>query len=228
MTKLKAFLIHFLLSLTVFTSVTALVAFIWYPGIYLETSGVWKALKMVAVVDVGLGPLMTLILYRKNKPGLKMDLSLVAGVQIVALIYGVWVLHSQKPALTVFHDSMFVCLNQSHIDYSGAPLNRFKAGKSGIPVAILPQLQGEMIEDWRHRSTRLPKGYPVHPAFVYGDKIIAYGPDNLAMVLAEEWDLSRELEINPKSAEIWEKYQQEFGTDAPHAFFPLTCGLKQY
>ena len=227
MTKLKAFLIHFFISVTVFTSVTLLVIFIWYPGIYLETSGVWQALKMVALVDVGLGPLMTLILYRKNKPGLKSDLSIVAGVQIVALIYGVWVLHSEKPALIVFHDGMFVCLNQYHVDYAGAELQKFDSSDD-VPVAILPLLEASFVQDWSQRRLSLPKGYPAHPAYVYGDQLIEYGSSNISQVLMDDWDLSNGIQLNAKAAKVWSEYQQKHGTEAPHAFFPLTCGLRQY
>ncbi|OMH35306.1 hypothetical protein [Motiliproteus sp. MSK22-1] len=228
MTKFRAFLVHFLLSTTIFVSVILLVAFAWYPSIYLEASGVWMALRMVALVDVGLGPLMTLILFRKNKPGLKFDLSVVACVQVIALCYGVWVLYSQKPVLTVFHDGFYICLDQSQVDYSGVKLDRFDDGRFVVPIAILPKLSEQQSKEWHARQALLPEGYPKHPAFVYGESLVEYNPATLPMVLEDEWDLSRQLELSAEDKAIWLEYQNEFGTDSGHAYFVFTCGKHQY
>lgn len=51
----------------------------WYPGIFLETSGVWRALRMVVVVDLGPLLTLTLILIRPHKPGLRFDRGVLAG-----------------------------------------------------------------------------------------------------------------------------------------------------
>ena len=67
MTKLKAFLIHIVISLTLFLTFLTLVIWVWYPSFYAEVSGVWSALLTVAFVDVGLGPVLTLVLYKKGK-----------------------------------------------------------------------------------------------------------------------------------------------------------------
>ncbi|MEH6626452.1 MAG: hypothetical protein V7739_08405 [Motiliproteus sp.] len=228
MTKFKAFLLHFSLSLSIFCAVTLLVALIWYPSIYLETSGVWKAMQMVALVDVGLGPLMTLILFKKNKPGLKFDLSVVAIVQVIALCYGVSVLYSQKPVLTVFHDGFFVCLNQQQVDYAVVDLSLLNSPNHPVVVAVLPPLTLEQLQDWQQRSLQLPPGYPKHPGFVYGDAMVAYPGESLATVLEDEWDLSRQIVMDEADGKVWQSYEREYGTDANHAFFPLTCGFHQY
>ena len=48
------------------------------------------------------------------------------------------------------------------------------------------------------------------------------------MVVAQEWDLTRQLELDERSQKEWLKYQEKYATDANHAFFVLTCGRYQY
>jgi len=183
---------------------------------------------MVALVDVGLGPLMTLILYRKNKPGLKFDLAVIASVQMVALCYGVWVLHSQKPTLTVFSDGMFVCLNSSQVSFAGADVSRFDDDRFTVPVAVLPELTQTQLMEWQERQKTLPENYPKHPAYVYGKQLTEYGPKSYPSIVEQEWDLTHQLELSADARAEWAAYQGKYGTDAGHAFFVLTCGRHQY
>lgn len=227
MNKFKAFLIHFLLSLLVFLTVVMIVIQRWYPGIFFETSGVWQALRMVVLVDVGLGPLMTLILFRPHKPGLKFDLSVVAACQLVALLYGINVLYGQKPELVVFHDGMFVCLNQSQVAFAKAEPWAESSGNR-VPSAFLPPFNPTQQREWAQRRTELPKGYPAHPAFVYGEWMKPYDDTSLSLVLDDDWDLSGALIGDPAVAAEWSDYQRAYPDWQQYRYFVWTCGPHQY
>jgi hypothetical protein len=62
--------------------------FVWYPPPYFEVDGGWRILRILAGVDVVVGPLLTLILFKPGKPGLKFDMTCIALMQIGALVYG--------------------------------------------------------------------------------------------------------------------------------------------
>ena len=75
MTKLRAFAIHLIVSATVILAFLGVMFFVWYPVPYFETDGGWKVLRILAGVDVVLGPLLTLIVFKPGKPSTPPDLS---------------------------------------------------------------------------------------------------------------------------------------------------------
>ena len=86
MTKIKAALIHLFISIIVIGLFFAMVYFIWYPKPFFDISGVIEPFKLLIFVDVIVGPLLTLIVYKKGKKNLKLDISIIAVFQLVALI----------------------------------------------------------------------------------------------------------------------------------------------
>jgi len=80
MTRLKAASAHFLLSLILFLAVITIVIFLWYPEPHFKVSGGWQGLKIVAMIDLVLGPLLTSIIFntQKSKAKLMGDLSIIA------------------------------------------------------------------------------------------------------------------------------------------------------
>lgn len=98
MNRYQAFGIHFGISLLIFIGLVAMVLFVWYPGILKEVDESWQqALIMIAGVDLVLGPLLTLIVFNPAKKSLKMDLSIIAAVQIAALVAGTYTVHQARP-----------------------------------------------------------------------------------------------------------------------------------
>jgi hypothetical protein len=104
----QAFAIHLLISLIIFLILLYLLMRVWYPGELFYIDGGLQGLKIIAPVDLVLGPALTLILYRPWKKSLAFDMSVVALIQILALGYGVYSAHSQRTAAIVFAgDSRF-------------------------------------------------------------------------------------------------------------------------
>ncbi len=71
---------------------------------------------MLVGVDLVLGPLLTMIVYRHGKSGLKFDLSVIALVQLAALIYGANILYEEKPHYLVFVIDRLEFVAQKDID----------------------------------------------------------------------------------------------------------------
>ncbi len=117
MTKLRAFVIHLAASVTIFLIFLVIMFFIWYPAPYFEVDGGWKVLRILAGVDVVLGPLLTLIVFKPGKPSLKFDMSCIVLVQLGALIYGGMIIYQQRPAFVVFGIDRFTSIPAAEVDF---------------------------------------------------------------------------------------------------------------
>ncbi len=106
MSKLKASLIHFAISFLVVLGFILFLYGVWYKNLFF-ISGVIEPLKLLFLVDVILGPLLTFVVYKHGKKTLKMDLSLIVLMQISAFIYGAYTIYSGKPSWVIYNGSQF-------------------------------------------------------------------------------------------------------------------------
>ena len=60
-------------------------------------TGAGKLFLMMLGVDIILGPILTFIIYQKNKKSLKFDLFIIACIQISAIGYGVYSMYGGRP-----------------------------------------------------------------------------------------------------------------------------------
>lgn len=100
--RFAAFAAHLFLSASLFLSLALFTYFILLPGFLFYSEGGSTILGLIGSIDVVLGPLITLIIYKKSKPGIKMDLSIIAIIQVTALLYGLYSLWSVRP-IAVFY-----------------------------------------------------------------------------------------------------------------------------
>ena len=95
-----------------------LVLGVWFPAPYRSLAGGLHLFWLVVIVDVVCGPLLTAVLYnpRKSRRELTLDLSLVALVQLAALIYGLYSVALARPVALVHEVDRFVAVTQAQID----------------------------------------------------------------------------------------------------------------
>ena len=111
----------------------AIVMGLWFPDGLFELEDVWEGLRILIPVDAILGPLLTLVLYVPNKKGLKFDISMIAIFQIVALLYGGWTIHGQRPAVFVFAEDRFEVIPYSEFDQSKLPKEYYPTSITKYP-----------------------------------------------------------------------------------------------
>lgn len=115
-TRLKAFFIHLLLSVLVALASLFWVFTIWYPALLHQALAVTHILLLLVIVDMTLGPLLTLVVYKPGKPTLFFDLTVIAALQLSALAYGLWTVAEGRPAWLVFNVDRFDVVQVVDID----------------------------------------------------------------------------------------------------------------
>src|SRR5438128_797488 len=112
----KAAAIHLGLSVLIAATVVTVMLLVWYPPPYFDTMGGTGLLKILVGVDVTLGPLLTLIIFDPRKKGLRFDLSVIAALQLGALIYGVWIMFEARPVYAAFAVDRFDVVSANQLE----------------------------------------------------------------------------------------------------------------
>lgn len=115
MSRLYASGIHFLISLIVGLGLLALCWFIWYPAPMLMAIGGHEIFLLIVGIDVVLGPLLTLIVFKSGKKSLKFDLTTILLLQIAAMAYGVSTLLEARPAYVAALGDRFQVVQASEL-----------------------------------------------------------------------------------------------------------------
>lgn len=131
--KLIAAGIHLSLSIAVAALTAVLVFGVWYPYPYREISGGRELFLLVVTVDVILGPLITLIIFSRCKPGAELlrDLAVIAMIQLAALGYGTWTVFVARPVHLVLEIDRFRAVHAADIDEE-------LMGKAPPGIEVLP------------------------------------------------------------------------------------------
>jgi hypothetical protein len=93
---------HFLISLLIAAAALTVILGMWFPGALFEAAGGLGLLYLLVGVDVVLGPLLTLLVFKSGKPGMKFDFAVIGTLQLAALIYGFSTVEQARPAFVVF------------------------------------------------------------------------------------------------------------------------------
>lgn len=114
--RLKAFLLHLAASAFIALLALLLVFRLWYPAPLHEALGVTHIFLLLLLVDMILGPLLTLLVYKVGKKTLIMDLAVIACLQMAALGYGLWTVAEGRPAWIVYNTDRFDVVTVVDID----------------------------------------------------------------------------------------------------------------
>jgi hypothetical protein len=144
MSRWKAAAIHLAISALIGLVSATLIFGVWYPRPYSHASGADTLVLLLLGVDVVLGPLLTLIVFRAGKRGMRFDLTVIAIAQACAFCYGTSVVVRARPAFVVANIDRFTLVAANDIDavdYAKAKRPEFAAAPwSGPRVvgALLP------------------------------------------------------------------------------------------
>lgn len=123
MSRFRAAAFHLALSVLVGAILLSLFWFIWYPFPLFAALGGKEIFLMLLGIDVVLGPLSTLVVFKSGKKSLKSDLAVIGAVQIAALMYGVFTLLHGRPVYIAAVGHRFDLIQASEIgDEQAAPI----------------------------------------------------------------------------------------------------------
>src|SRR5713226_1274244 len=221
MSRIKAFLIHLGISTIIFLVLLFFIVFIWYPSPYFSTDGGWQGIKIVAAVDMVLGPLLTLIVFKSGKRGLKLDLTVIGLLQATALAWGVFIVHDQRTALVVFADGGFYSLNSDQIWRAGDRAVTIAKAAKPVPGYAFVRLP----EDNKFLFTQKKKVIrSTVPVYLRGELYEAIDKSNIPLIIARGLDMQKLVRDRKDDAgKLVEFLRARNGKLEDYAFLPLRC-----
>lgn len=210
-TRYKASAIHFLLTVTIFVTFLAIAFLVWYPWPYFETENAPKVLRILVGVDVVLGPLLTLIIFKPGKPGLKFDLAMIAMVQFAALAYGASVLFEGRPGYIAFAVDRFTVIPALDIDDTNLRYPELRTGILSRPNLVYvqqpadPEERSRLLEEFFQGGPDLdarPEYYEPYAehtrAVLKRAHLVAglYGNSNDRRAVVEQFARKRDLKLD--------------------------------
>ena len=100
--RLYAMGIHIIFSCVLLSIALYLVFVVWYPSPLDQAMGVNDIFWIFLSIDLILGPLLTFIVFNKNKKELKRDLAIIVVLQISAYLFGLHTVAQGRPVWQVF------------------------------------------------------------------------------------------------------------------------------
>jgi hypothetical protein len=206
-TRWRASAVHLALSVAIAIAFLSLLLLVWYPGALFEAAGGRNLLMILMGVDVVAGPLITLIVFRQGKPGLKLDLAVIGAVQLAALLYGAHVMFLARPAFLVFVKDQFQVAVAIDVDPA-------EAGKANYPQFRSPPLTGPVFA-YAQPPTDVAEGqrllFSGKDLESFPQYFVPY-PQRTREVLAKSWTLATVREKEPPAAKVIDEYVARSGT----------------
>lgn len=164
MSRWKASFIHLLISIALVGSILIVLLFTLYPPAIMGISKTDRLVYLLAGVDVIIGPLLTLIVYKTGKPSLKFDLSVIAVLQAAALAYGLFVVWQSRPVFMVAANDRFYLVYANEIDpkalsqtkkpeYRKLSLTGSKLVAANAPIDLSRTISFEQIPDIQNQPS---------------------------------------------------------------------------
>lgn len=153
MSRWKASSIHLAISAIVAVAVLALMLLVWYPHPIFAAVGGEQVLLILLGVDMTLGPLVTLLIFttKKSRRALGFDLSVIAILQVSALVYGMSVVFQARPVFVVFSKDSFDLVTAHMLSKDDLARARYPDYRS-LPLTGPVYVYSEMPTDIRERN----------------------------------------------------------------------------
>lgn len=201
---------HLLISVAIAAAVITIMLGVWYPGPLFEAAGGSGLLYILVGVDVILGPLLTLIVFKSGKRGMKFDLTMIGLVQIAALVYGVYIVFLARPAFIVFVKDRFELVTAVELDpekLAAAKYPEFRAPGWTGPMLVAADTPADPKERDKLNEAALA-GLDLQHFPRY------YAPyaERTREVLAKAGNIARLRAAEPASAKVVDKYLSTSGT----------------
>jgi len=132
-----------------------------------------------------LGSVLTLIVYKLGKPGLKFDLFLIGLIQFCCLFAGSWIVYQERPVAIIYVDEVFQTMSKDSFDFHEININEVLKLDNKIPAWVYVELPQDESERKKILTNQLNDGL-IHA------RADLYRPykENLQIILQENIDLT--------------------------------------
>ena len=199
MSRFKAFAIHFAISLVIFFILLYFILVQWYPEPLFSTDGGWKVIRIIIGVDLILGPLLTLIVFKSGKPGLKFDLTMIAFVQAIALSWGVWTTYNERPAAIIYTIDFFTPVPAYQLAEQGMTAKKLKQFGDSWPILIYIDVPKEKLSEILSETMRAKK--PLYLLTKYYKK---FGKEQATILKERSMNLEKYVEDKPELKKLYQ------------------------
>ena len=168
--RAKATGIHLALSCLAVGLLALSMWLVWYRPPYFRLDGGWHVLRILVLVDVVLGPLLTFIVFNRAKPELRRDLVIIAAIQVCAFVYGAGTMYLHRPVFAAAAQGNLYCVNWRDLGKAGGDLTGAgKLAQDGKPPVFvhvaLPADAAERAAMWKAAGSGGP--LPIHQAALF-------------------------------------------------------------
>lgn len=202
---------HFLCSVAIFVVLVGVLLFFWFPNPYFSAAGGWQGLRIVAAVDLVLGPLITLIIFNVKKPRkeLATDIAVVVFIQLAALVWGLKAVYEQRPVAVAFLDNSFYTVPAAALNKQGIDLKELAPFGSKKPVFVFVEKPYQGADFERFTREGQQEGTPPHEqVWLYRD-IQA----NMSRIQRSSLDIEEIMVVNAGMKSDVEKLLEETHTE---------------
>ncbi|MEB3767269.1 TfpX/TfpZ family type IV pilin accessory protein [Acinetobacter sp. MD2] len=113
--RMNIFLKYLLISTFMFFITMITVNFIWYPYPLNKILELNHILLIMFLVNIILGPILILVIYKKDRKKLLIDLIIIFSLQMMGLIYGVYTIAKVRPVWIVFSVDRFELVRANEV-----------------------------------------------------------------------------------------------------------------
>ena len=199
MTRLKAFAIHLAISSIIFFILLYFILIQWYPEPLFSTDGGWYVIRLIAGIDLILGPLLTLIIFKAGKPGLKFDLSMIALVQFLALTWGVWTSYNERPAAIIYTLDFFTPVPAYQLAEQGITAKELKQFGDTWPIIIYSDIPKEKEQEALYKAKNENK-----PLYLLKEYYTKFGAEQAGILKSNSMNLEKYVETRPKLKKLYQ------------------------
>ena len=139
--RFKFFIGHLSISLLIALLAIVLVFCVWYPSPLAAAVGVTHIFLMLIAIDVVIGPLLGLLVYKEGKKTLKMDLGIIVLIQVLAFGLGFYSIAQGRPVWIVFNQTSFelIRINDIYAENLESVSTKFKTNSWIGPKYVATQ-----------------------------------------------------------------------------------------
>ena len=181
-----AFGLHFLLSVPFVLVVMYLVLGWWQPEPYLTADGGWTILAVLLTVFIVIGPVLTFLMYKPGKWGLRFDLVVIALLQVSSLCYGAYVFYTERPIFLVFAVDRFTLISMGDFERNDLKQAQWLDGAARGPLKVY----AKMPENAQQRDALLKQVMAGKPDLEFRAEYYEAFDPNLNKVLKRSYDIA--------------------------------------